>query len=477
MDKIKILLCTDSAGLPSGLAETTRNIFIPLLQKYPNKYHLEQLGFFHFLAKDPVPWQIHATKLMQTPQGLQPDMNDKYGEISFNEIVRKVQPHIVMGYGDMWHFNHLIASPFRNTYRLLTYYTIDGQPYFGHIHQDNSTDWGKQLTKVDQLVVLSHYGRDVLKRSCKELVDKEILVRYHPLNMSKFPARTPEQKMELRSSIMPPIVAKDSFVMGWMGRNQFRKQNYKLWEFLHYMVFGDYIECRACNRITLKEWDHSARATRDSSELTLYDKGYSYDYCWHCLSKNVIAGQPNDKFYLWLHMPRNDPGYNIELHERIWNVGNRCLYTNAIDANRGISREDVNGILASWDAMYYPSGGEGFSNPCFEAMAAGIPIVFSDYSSHAEFSRFGGLPVRVANYTPEIHHGINRAAVDTNHAIEQTLKLIRNQGLARQLGDRGRLYASQYDVGHMVDTWDHIFTKMMEKPLPMAGNVMYSTSI
>jgi hypothetical protein len=129
MSKIKILIVTDSAGIHSGLAETTRNIFIPLIRKYPDKYEIHQLGFFHFAPKEPVPWPVYQTKIAQTPQGPQPDMNDKYGEQSFHELVQKVNPDIVFGYGDMWHFDHLLNSPMRNTYRMVAYYTIDGQPY------------------------------------------------------------------------------------------------------------------------------------------------------------------------------------------------------------------------------------------------------------------------------------------------------------------------------------------------------------
>ena len=123
--------------------------------------------------------------------------------------------------------------------------------------------------------------------------------------------------------------------------------------------------------------------------------------------------------------------------------------------------------------MFYPSGGEGFGNPPFECMAAGVPIVFSDYSSHAEFCRFGGLPVRVANYTPEMQLGIQRSAIDTNHAIEQMLKLVRSKELRKSLGSRGRQHAAQFAIPHLTPVWDNIFSEMMTKPLPLAGDKIY----
>lgn len=482
-NKIKLLISTDSAAIHSGLAETVRNIFIPLLQLYPNKYDIHQLGFFNFVPKEKVPWPIYNTKVKPGPRGPEPDMDDKYGEQTFHPLVDKLNPDIVFGYGDMWHFSHILNSPARNTYRLCVYYTIDGQPYFGHVEDNGETHWGKNLTKADEIVVLSHFGKETLQAGCPELKDKDIKVMYHPLETNRFPKLTHDQKKEVRSKILPPVIAKDSFICGWMGRNQFRKQNYKLWEVLHYIVYGDYIECDHCNRITIKEWNHSARRTKDPDKfpgeldkLTLYERGYKYDHCWHCKSTNIRSGTPIPNFYMWFHMPKNDPGYNPDLHERIWNVGKNCLYSSDMDNPRGISKKDLSMITASWDCMFYPSGGEGFGNPVAEAMACGIPIVYSDYSSHSEFAAHGGLPVRVS-YIPEIHHGIMRSSVDTNHAIQQLLKIYRDDKLRESLGIKGKIYISQYSLIQMAPVWDKIFTDMMNKPLPINSSNLYSAVI
>jgi hypothetical protein len=477
MSKIKILISTDSAALQSGLAETTRNIFIPLLKFKPEKYELHQLGFFHWQPKEQVPWPIYRTRVNKRPDGqLAPDEADKWGEITSHELISKLTPDIVFGYGDMWHFNHLLYSPLRNTYRLAVYYTIDGQPYFGHLNDDGTTAWGKNLTKADEIVTLSHFGRRTLKEGCSELADKDIHVAYHALDMTRFSDKTNEEILDIRKQVFPPIIAHDSFIMGWCGRNQFRKQNYKLWEVLHYLVYGDYIECNECGKITIKEWNHSSRKTMDPDRLTMYDPGYRYDYCWYCKGVNISEGIPNNKCYLWLHMPKNDPGYNPELHERIWKVSDKSMYTSSLDHFRGIPRDDVISMMQAWDCMFYPSGGEGFGNPPYECLAAGTPIVYSNYSSHAEFCKFGGLPVRV-NYIPELHHGIMRSIIDTGDAVKQLLKLIRSKELCHKLGARGKLHVSQYHITHMVEFWDKLFTNMMKKPLPTESEVLYTSVI
>ena len=475
---IKILICTHSAQTSTGLGATVRNIFKPLLEKYPGKYELHQLGYFHVTDNQfQIPWPIYNTKVIKHPDGrLELDQNDKYGEISFHEVVERIQPDIVFGYGDMWHFNHMLESPLRNTYRMLSYYTIDGQPYFGNLNQDNTTDWGKKLLKTDKLVVLSKFGAEVLKESCPELKDINIDVRYHPIDIRQHKFLSPEGKKELRSKVLPPVIAaSDPFIIGWCGRNQFRKQNYKLWETLHYLVYGDYIECNSCKRVTIKEYNHATKSTRVGN-LTMYDADYKYDYCWHCKSTDIVLGVPQDNTYMWFHMPKSDNFYTPEFHERMWQITNKCIYTNGLDQVKGIPEQAVFDIFSSWDCMYYPSGGEGFGNPPYEAMACGVPIVYSNYSSHAEFCKNGGLPVRVT-YIPEPHIGIQRSIVDTNHAVEQILKLKRDPELRYKLGASGRNYVAQYSLQAMAVAWDRVFTDMMDSPLPMKNNKMYSTVI
>ena len=472
----KILICTHSANSATGLGATTRNIFIPLLKKYPGKYGIIQLGNFHTQEKlFDIPWQIVPTK--EPPQGYPPNVGyDQFGQVSFNEIVEKVRPDIVFGYGDMWHFDHILTSPLRNSYRMLSYYTIDGNPYYGGLHGDGSTDWGRKLLKTDKLVVLSHFGVRCLKESCPELKDMDIDVRYHPLDPAKHKHLSPEDKVKFKSQFLPPLLAKDSFIIGFCGRNQFRKQNYKLWEVMHYLVYGDYIECQDCNKITVKEYNYSKRDTQDFNLLTLYDAGYDYSYCSHCKSGKVKAGSPISNIYMWLHMPKSDAFYNSDMHERMWKISNRCIYTKGLDGVKGIPEQVVFDIFSTWDCMFHPSGGEGFNNPMFECMAGGVPVVYSNYASHAEFAKFGGLPVRVT-YIPEPATGIQRSIVDTNHAVEQILRLYRDEKLRLELGSKGRAHVLQYNVDTMSTAWDLTFSELMKKPLPIAGTKMYSTII
>lgn len=476
-NKIKILISTDSAGLSSGLANTTRNIFIPLLQMYPNKYEIHQLGFFHHgQATERVPWPIYPTMFKDTPNGKELEIRDKYGEYSFDQVVNKVNPDIVFAYGDLWHMAPTINSVQRNKYSLICYYTVDGTPYVGHLEKDGSTQWGKTLAKVDKIITLSKFGRDVLKKSCPEIADKDIGTLYHPLNLREFAHLDEETRKKNREKTLPKILVDTAFVAGFVGRNQFRKQNYKLWELTHYLVHGDYLWCNDCERITIKEWDHASRSSRTPGELTLYEQNYDYSHCWYCKSNNIRGGEPKRDFYMWLHVPKNDPGYNCDLHQRLWKVESNCIYTNTPPGKKVNHAELVN-LISAWDVMYYPSGGEGFGNPPFEAMAAGVPIVYSNYSAHAEFCKFGGLPVRVGTYIPELNHGIQRSVVDTGDAVKQMLTLMEDRELLDSLSKSARAYCSSYSLSQLAQAWDKVITEVYSRQRPIQSHQLHAAEV
>lgn len=466
---IKLLISTDSAIVHTGLAETTRLVFRKLLEKYPGKYHIEQLGWFHF-GKHPnqeeVPWKIHATA---TKDG-KPDMSDKYGQRSFEMLRHNYKPDIIYTNGDLWCFEHLLESPTRNTFRLAAYYTIDGEPYYGRdLKRNKSSLWGSKLEKTDRLIVLSETGRDVLKGSCHELRDKHIDVIYHPSDIDRFVPLSLEEIPNLRSKLYAPGIPNDAFIMGWIGRNQYRKQNYKLWETLHHIKFGDYIECNNCKRITRFEIDRSTSKPRTIGKLRLYDANYSYDHCWHCLSEDIKPGTPIDDAYLWTHMNKTDPGWALSDLSEQWDVRDKIIAPDNISQAFGLKPAELAKLISTWDCMLYLSGGEGFGVPPYEALACGVPIIYSNYSAHADFCQHGGLPVRT-DLIPEINFSINRAYADVNHAIQQVLVAYRDRKGLKALGMKGRNFCETKNVDYTAQQWDKIFTEMMKEEVGARNN-------
>ena len=476
MKKTKLLISTDSATIHTGLAETCRLVFRRLLEKYPNHYEIEQLGWFHAEGPEKVPWKIHRTEI-RTENGRHSFVpQDKYGQKSFELVRNHFRPDIVWSNGDLWCFEHLLNSVTRNTFRLCVYHTIDGSPYFGtSIEPGVKSDWGNKLNKADEIVTLTEWGSDVLG-ALPELENKDIKVIYHPSDIERFKVLNSEQKKFIRSKIYPPTIKEDAFVLGWVGRNQFRKMNFKMWEVMHYLKFGDYIVCNDCERVTVKEWDKAKMQSREIGKLMQYDSDYDYSFCSHCKSENIHEGVPKDDTYLWLHTSKNDPGWKTEAMDAIWDVKDRISYTAGLNGAAGLPPDVLAQLISTWDGTLYLTGGEGFGVPAFESIMSGVPVIYTNYSSHADFCKHGGLPVKVT-FIPELQLSIDRAIADTNHAIEQCLWAYENRDEFKQLGLNGRKFAETKSIDIIVDQWHELFQDMMTKPIAVEGGTKIFSNI
>lgn len=476
MKKIKILISTDSAGIHTGLGEGCRLVFTELLKNYPNEFEIHQLGWFHVTPTEQVPWPIYQTHVVNGPNGPSLDHEDRYGQRSAESVIAKLKPDIVWTNGDLWCFDHLLNSPNRNSFRLITYYTIDGSPYTGiSFNPGQSSEWGSKLVKADRIVTMTEFGQKVLN-ALPELKDKKIDVIYHPMDITRFRCLNESEKREERKRLYSGHIDPNSFVIGWIGRNQFRKQNHKMWEVLHYLKHGDYIECSACNRITVKEYDWATRQSIPGRHR--YEEGYSYEHCWYCKSKDIRLGNALKDVYLWQHMSRTDQGYNYPLHSKIWDIDDRVIISGSDNPSKGLTPKLLADLISTWDCFLYLTGGEGFGVPAFEALMSGVPVVYSNYSSHPDFCKHGGLPVRVGEFIPEFAFGINRSICDTGDAVRQLLYAYRNRDALKALGLKGREFALQKNVTSIANQWYTMFKELAAQPLPIENaNNLYAQVI
>ena len=202
MSKTKILISTDSTVLHTGLAETTRLIFHTLLDKYPDQYEISQIGLFHSNPVVQPRWQIFPTKVDRQPNGtFSFKGEDKYGQQTFPEVVQKVNPDIVFGFGDPWYVLHMCNNPLIKNYGLVLYLTFDGTPY------SEKSD-APLLKNADKLVIMSEFGKDIAQRCKPGLEEKDIEVMYSPADVERYKPLDEAEKIELRKRMLPPWMKK-----------------------------------------------------------------------------------------------------------------------------------------------------------------------------------------------------------------------------------------------------------------------------
>jgi glycosyltransferase involved in cell wall biosynthesis len=104
--------------------------------------------------------------------------------------------------------------------------------------------------------------------------------------------------------------------------------------------------------------------------------------------------------------------------------------------------------------------------PAWEAMCSGLPVVYTNYSSHAELlgQANAGLPVE-GILQPEAQSGIWRMVADMPQAIEAVRKLYFNRDLGRQLGAKGRAFVQNYTPEIQAEKWHRMFQRLCGKSI------------
>lgn len=133
-------------------------------------------------------------------------------------------------------------------------------------------------------------------------------------------------------------------------------------------------------------------------------------------------------------------------------------YTEEYGLKSALAPSDIPALFNLWDCLLYLSGGEGFGLPAWEAICSGLPVVYTNYSSHAEFlgRADAGLPVG-GILQPERRSCLWRMIADVPQAVQAVRKLYFDHALRTTLGNNGRRFAEQFTPEVQVARWHEIF--------------------
>lgn len=355
------------------------------------------------------------------------------GHVSIPEAIQMFEPDLVFLFNDP----QILLAQLKyipSTLRTIVYATFDGLPVPPEY---------VLLSRVHKLVTMSHFS----KRAYLEgtgASPESISVVYAPADVERFHPVTDDERSAMRLDLLPAWMPRDGnvFLCGWVGRNQWRKQLWIMFEVMKLLRYGEYLECDAC---------FTARSLTSSG-----------DFCRHCGASQSRKAQGIPNVYLWMHMPtgKEEGDWMLEDLETYYGIfpGRDLYYTLGCDRRTHIPCEQMPQLYQIWDCLLFLSGGEGFGVPAWEAACCGIPVVFSDYSSHAEFLSEGhaGLPVK-GILQPEMRSSIMRYVSDVYMAVDSVRSLMKNRAASGALGLNGRRYAERFNLNAIVNQWHSIF--------------------
>jgi len=436
----RVLIVSHSAVLFSGMAEVVRLIFMGLTRRFPGHYIIEQVGLCHVSAVTSPEWPITSTRVLRTSAGeTKLDPEDLHGHITVPEVIQRFSPDLVFCHNDPQNLVYIteLRRQANCKWKLVLYVNFDGIP----VPREFAT-----LLGADRIVTLSEFSRSAYLRSVGDLTDRTVEVMYCPADTERF--RPSDDVAAARAANLPAWVSRSAFVLGWIGRNQWRKQTWIIYELIGRLRSGRYRYCIHCGRVSCRP-----KAVPEVVNPA-------------CPGCELIAAAPMQDIVLWIHMPAGKEvgAWNLDALEAAYDVvqGRDVYYTEGCSPTSHLPREDMPSLYQIWDALLLLSGGEGFGVPAWEAMACAIPVVFSNYSSHAELVSKASAGLGVGGILqPECGSGILRLVPDIEDALAAVRMLYNSREMCARLGSNGREFVSKYNKSVMAECWHRLFREMM----------------
>jgi glycosyltransferase involved in cell wall biosynthesis len=237
------------------------------------------------------------------------------------------------------------------------------------------------LEQADAVVAPTHYGRRVLTEALSGL---EVCVAYHGVDSTVI------RPLHDRVTIRDALGLGDRFVVGYVGKNQPRKQ------------------------------------------IPALVKGFAQFAAWH------------EDAFLYLHTDQDPRGWHVPDLIARHGLVDRTIVTPSLSVSSGLPDERLNELYNAFDVFVLPSSGEGFGLPLLEAMAAGVPVVTTNESSNRELAEGRGLLIDVKTFITGTALNLEIPLPDEEDIAAKLEMLYRDPDLRAELAAQGRRFAEEW---------------------------------
>lgn len=166
---------------------------------------------------------------------------------------------------------------------------------------------------------------------------------------------------------------------------------------------------------------------------------------------------------LFMHTDPTDAASVFDLNQLVLrhNLQNRVIFT-GMKYYKGFDYKDLNELYNLMDVFLLSTSGEGFGIPIIEAMACGVPVVATDYTTTPELviDHNAGFGVKVA---AEItgSWNVERAVMDIDDCNKKLTKLYNQPKTRKKMGNNGlKAVKKHYSHDVVMKQWEKIFEEM-----------------
>lgn len=258
--------------------------------------------------------------------------------------------------------------------------------------------WGSVLSEVQEIVAMSDFGRGIL---ISGLNGRRVRTISHGVDTDCF------KPLRGRSDIKKHPRFEGKFVVGCVARNQARKNLPAL-----IIAFAD-------------------------------------------LAKRY----PN--LHLYVHATPSDEGYDlVNLFKRFGLRGRADLASASLSLCQALSDSQLNTLYNLFDVMVLPTCAEGFGLPILESLAAGVPVVATDFSACRELVSGRGELAKVLTTLISAGNGLEQAIVDVDDLARCIEKLYLNPELRAEYGRAGRAFAESLSWDRLLPQWLEVLSSV-----------------
>lgn len=371
---------------------------------------------------------LHNTQFWNAP--------DQFGKFSFDPLVERIRPDVVIALGDPWMIDHVDGSKLRDSFVWLAYVPIDRDTI--------CLPWVNVLKKPDCLVLYSEFGRQVVSeqvpfsvvRVILHGVDRSVFKPWYPPGTDE---KTPLSKvMRERKRMTLGDAFADKFIVGFVGRNQIRKDIPRM--------------MKAFKAFNCKTWIERQDINVTNPETGEVEKTYNAEefcrnkQCFRCdVCPAFQQREETQNSIVYLHTTRGDGkdpqdrpgiGWRIDEIAKRLSLEGRVGMTPNLNALHGVPRTALAQIMNCFDVHLFLSHSEGFGLPIAETLACGVPTFVTNYSSMPELvSQGGGAAITVRDYDTFVTWENEWANADIGHAADEVNKVFSDEQYAAEMRD------------------------------------------
>lgn len=425
--KLKILMVSEASFLSSGFGTYTKELLSRLHST--QKYNIAELACYG-KVNDPkdkdIHWRYYANAVDPSDSRYEQynsSMENQFGRWRFDRVLLDFKPDVVIDIRDYWMSSYQQLSPLRPFFHWILMPTVDSAP--------QQEEWIDTFLHADAIFTYSDFGRDTLLKQSNNKINYIDTVS-PGINLEKF------KPIPEREHIKKTMGLESTIVIGSVMRNQKRKLIPELFASFKKLII-------------------------------------EYENINSDLGKNI---------YLYLHTSYPDAGWDIPQLLKEYEIGNRvlftyscktcgffrpCLYQHPItfcpkcgnhsfsmpNVSNGLSQQDLNIVLNTFDLYIQYAICEGFGMPQVEAAAAGVPVASVNYSAMVDvINNLHGYPIKVNQYFKELETKAIRVYPDNNDLIRIIKEYIE---MPKVLQEQKRYQTRQLTEKYY--NWDNIAKK------------------